>query len=323
MKRIILLLLSSFIVVGCHNEESDYQKAIGENSLPSYQQFLEKYPASEYAPEIRYRAAMVEGSLDALVDFLGSDKNVYKDEWMSEALDSARAILKQSSDSVNIAIWEYSSNYKLRDWIENNLFERNDSSAWLMVEHIASNKNRANKERTIAYDKYINLYKNGLHAKEARENKKLIINKIKEDSLLLVRNALKEAGSTYDIGSAYSVGTKTEHIPVTILGHTVGYTTVNIPTITISRTQSIDRQPNPEVKISEVLKKSLEVLEKTQKQQEDNYRLMQKVEACKKLNEIRKHRLDSLKRIREEINSNPETPTELPAPDPSVSDSIK
>jgi hypothetical protein len=64
MKRIIftILLYSLFIFISCSNIEKDYQKAIKEDSIETYEDFLKKHPESNYTKEIKNKILALEKS---------------------------------------------------------------------------------------------------------------------------------------------------------------------------------------------------------------------------------------------------------------------
>lgn len=282
MKNILLAVLSlTILTTSCSNVESDFQKAKAIGTVAAYQHFINRHPADPLTCEARFRKAMCDGSLPALVDYLGCDPSKHRVEWMLEAIDSAMSYLDTMPSIAVFNTWATTSNGQLKSHIEHMMFQRDESQAWTMVDKIASSRN--NDYKRYAFQSYLALYSgaNDAHTIKATE----MVEALQESP---AANEIEQP-SAEEVAYEYIPMTYIAYVPVKILGIPIPivrketrYSSTAIPirvktipssatpsNIGLTATSPMPTLPNHLVEVSNIMNIIIDSMERASKSKTD------------------------------------------------------
>ena len=209
MRKLVLSILSLLmmaIVVSCDTSERDFEIAIKAGTYSSYDNFLKKHNDSDLADEARDSIVAIFERMNLIE--IESERHTVTDNSASsrveELLERKVQSLYDSIASINsIEAWQYFKQVTPLSYqseaeeritaLQEELLWKTEKSAW---------ETALERDNELAYKKYIELYPNGKHGRQAE--KKLI--DIEVASVFAGEHGtLPQMDRGYSTGTSYSV----------------------------------------------------------------------------------------------------------------------
>lgn len=167
MRKILFMMLCCVTVLleGCNTIEKEYLLAKEENTVEAYQRFAAKYATTEYAKEARFRAAMIEGTMDAWLNYLQNDPIMLPFRMEMTVCDSVMPVLEKAPMEERLVVYDKTNSILLRDRLEKSIFETDEESAWMVIERVTNN---TEKKKDLCR-RYLGLYPKGKHYYEVED----------------------------------------------------------------------------------------------------------------------------------------------------------